>query len=103
VTRAASILLLGAALLAGCGENEPARPDERRPINGRLLAAAYENDVARARRLIEDGADVNAKDESGQSAYQESYSATDSAFTGGPLSPSSLAIAGTSGSERNFS
>jgi uncharacterized protein len=69
VTRAATILLLGAALVAGCGEDEPARPDERRPINGRLLAAAYENDVARARRLIEDGADVNAKDESGQSAY----------------------------------
>jgi ankyrin repeat protein len=69
VTRATVVALLAAALLAGCGEDEPAQLDERRPINGRLLAAAYENDVAGARRLIEDGADVNAKDQSQQSAY----------------------------------
>jgi hypothetical protein len=85
VTRAAIILLLGAALLAGCGEEEPARPDERRPINVRLLAAAYENDVARARRLIEDGADVNAKDESRQSASLRS-SGFFSPRAGGPSS-----------------
>jgi hypothetical protein len=59
VTRATAIAHLGAALLAGCGGDKPARPDERRSINGRLLAAAYDNDVATARRLVEDGADVN--------------------------------------------
>jgi uncharacterized protein len=69
VTRATAVALLGAALLAGCGEEKPARPDEPRPIDRRLLAAACENDVATARRLVEDGADVNAKDESQQSAY----------------------------------
>lgn len=69
MTRATAVALLGAALLAGCGEEKPARPDEPRPIDRRLLAAAYENDVATARRLVEDGADVNAKDESQQSAY----------------------------------
>ena len=35
----------------------------------KLLAAAYRNDVAAARALIDDGADVNAKDDSEQSAY----------------------------------
>jgi uncharacterized protein len=54
--------LLGAVLLlVGCGD-EPAS-DEK------LLAAAYRNDVAAARALIDDGADVNAKDHSEQSAY----------------------------------
>ena len=43
--------------------------DELRPIDGGLLDAAYENDVATARRLVADGADVNAKDDSQQSAY----------------------------------
>ena len=37
--------------------------------NEQLIAAAYENDVETARRLIEQGADVNAKDETVQSAY----------------------------------
>ena len=39
----------------------------------------------------------------GATGYQESYAATGSAFTGGPWSPSSWAIAGMSGSERNSS
>jgi ankyrin repeat protein len=73
VTRATASALLGAALLAavlaGCGDDEPARPDALRSIDRRLLAAAYDNDVATARRLVEDGADVNAEDESQQSAY----------------------------------
>jgi uncharacterized protein len=38
-------------------------------LNQALIAAAYANDVEEARRLIEAGADVNAKDDSVQSAY----------------------------------
>jgi ankyrin repeat protein len=57
------------AVLAGCGGDEPARPDGLRAIDRELLAAAYDNDVAAARRLVEEGADVNAKDDTQQSAY----------------------------------
>ena len=52
------IPLLAAATLGACGEDHTA-----------LLAAAYANDVATARTLIESGADVNAKDDTEQSAY----------------------------------
>ncbi|KHL10733.1 UNVERIFIED_CONTAM: ankyrin [Mumia flava] len=38
-------------------------------LDRRLRAAAWDDDVARARRLIAEGADVNAKDETEQSAY----------------------------------
>jgi uncharacterized protein len=38
-------------------------------LNQQLLAAAYANDVEEASRLIEGGADVNAKDESVESTY----------------------------------
>ena len=38
-------------------------------LDKKLVAAAYANDVDAARELIEAGADVNAKDESVQSAY----------------------------------
>ena len=38
-------------------------------LDEQLLAAAYANDVDEARRLIGAGADVNAKDETVQSAY----------------------------------
>jgi ankyrin repeat protein len=38
-------------------------------LDRRLIAAAYANDVTEAARLIEAGADVNAKDDSVQSAY----------------------------------
>ena len=38
-------------------------------LNLRLRDAAWANDVAHARRLIRQGADVNAKDETEQSAY----------------------------------
>jgi uncharacterized protein len=38
-------------------------------LDRRLIAAAYANDVEEAQRLIEAGADVNAKDETVQSAY----------------------------------
>ena len=62
--------LLTAALLAGampaCGDQPPERGDT---LDRRLLAAAYANDVRAARTLVADGADVNAKDDSEQSAY----------------------------------
>ena len=38
-------------------------------LNDQLIAAAYANEVAEAERLIAAGADVNAKDETVQSAY----------------------------------
>lgn len=38
-------------------------------LNDRLIAAAWDNDVTRAHRLIVAGADVNAKDSTEQSAY----------------------------------
>lgn len=42
---------------------------EQAAIDSRLLAAAWRNDLAAARRLVRAGADVNAKDDSEQSAY----------------------------------
>ena len=64
------MILLGAAiaLAAGAcgGEDTPMANPE---LDTQLLTAAYANDVDEAARLIEEGADVNAKDESVQSAY----------------------------------
>jgi uncharacterized protein len=48
--------------------------EEQAELDRRLIAAAWDNDVAAARRLIRDGADVNAKDETEQSAYLVSTS-----------------------------
>ena len=56
----AAVALLG--VLASCGDDDPQRDAD-------LIAAAYANDVDAARALIDDGADVNAKDDSQQSAY----------------------------------
>ena len=58
-------LLLAALALAGCGGDDGDGAD----LDRRLLDAAYANDVAAARALIADGADVNVKDDSQQSAY----------------------------------
>lgn len=44
-------------------------PDEQRRLDLALIAAAWQNDIATARRLIDQGADVNAKDDTMQSAY----------------------------------
>lgn len=57
-------------VLAGCGGDEPAAPgdDGLRAIDRELLAAAYENDIAAARRLVDEGADVDIPDESGTTA-----------------------------------
>jgi uncharacterized protein len=61
-----ALLLTGAALAAcvlmGCGDEASDRQDGLRDVDRRLLAAAYRNDVAAARDLIEAGADVDAKD-----------------------------------------
>lgn len=47
------------------------KPDaaEQARLNAQLIAAAWKNDVRRARALIARGADVNAKDDTVQSAY----------------------------------
>ncbi len=67
-----SVLLIDVLVaLAGCGSDEGDAPATSRPsdLDRRLIAAAYRNDVAEARRLIRGGADVNAKDRTTQSAY----------------------------------
>lgn len=65
-------------VLAGCAAAEepaPAEPvAEPSPaalseLDAELIAAAWANDVEAAAQLIEDGADVNAKDSTVQSAY----------------------------------
>lgn len=52
---------------------EPARdtpdPEERQRMNEELIKAAWDNDVARARQLVQAGADVNYQDDTQQSAY----------------------------------
>jgi ankyrin repeat protein len=48
---------------------KPPSGQEQADLDRRLIAAAWDNDLVRARRLIEHGADVNAKDDSEQSAY----------------------------------
>jgi uncharacterized protein len=50
------------------GEPDLARLGQRE-LDRRLIAAAWDGDVRLARRLIEQGADVNAKDGTGQNAY----------------------------------
>ncbi|MEI7055881.1 ankyrin repeat domain-containing protein [Nocardioides sp. CCNWLW239] len=44
-------------------------PEEQQRMNEQLIKAAWDNDVARARQLIKDGADVNYQDDTQQSAY----------------------------------
>ncbi|HEU5454844.1 MAG TPA: ankyrin repeat domain-containing protein [Nocardioides sp.] len=48
---------------------EPLDEKEQRVLNEMLVEAAWDNDVRRARRLIDRGADVNWRDESVQSAF----------------------------------
>jgi ankyrin repeat protein len=50
-----------------CGGEDEVAPDPA--LNDELIEAAYQNDVEEAERLIEAGADVNAKDDTVQSAY----------------------------------
>ena len=64
---AVSVLIFAVA----CSDGGAARPDAKQQaeLDVQLIAAAWDNDLGRARTLIESGADVNAKDESVQSAY----------------------------------
>jgi len=72
------LLALGLVLLAaGCGgggDGESAPPARDPQLDGRLRAAAQANRVDEARELVEQGADVNAKDRRGLSAYLYSTS-----------------------------
>ena len=49
----------------------PAKPNAKKQaaLDEQLIAAAWKNDLRRARTLIDQGADVNAKDNTVQSAY----------------------------------
>ena len=68
--RAGLAAALPLVLLAACGGSEPTlEPGEQAALDTALIAAAWENDLDEARRLIDEGADVNAKDDSVQSAY----------------------------------
>ena len=87
--RAVVAAVVAALLLTACGTAEPARsgasptpepepsasPDNpfadlsQSELDRRLIAAAWKDEVTQARRLIEAGADVNAKDKTKQSAY----------------------------------
>ena len=67
--RAARSALAALVVLAACGDGEGLAPAGARDLDGQLIAAAYDNRVDRARALIADGADVNAKDATEQSAY----------------------------------
>jgi hypothetical protein len=68
--RAVLGIALPLILLTACGSSKRwLAPDEQTALDSQLIAAAWENDIPEARRLIEEGADVNAKDDSVQSAY----------------------------------
>ncbi|GAA4816359.1 ankyrin repeat domain-containing protein [Nocardioides caeni] len=54
---------------SGPASPAPAREVPQDTLDQRLRDAAWADDVARARRLIGQGADVNAKDDTEQSAY----------------------------------
>lgn len=57
------------AAAPGTGEPSDLATLPRAELNTRLIDAAWDNDVGRARRLIDAGADVNATDDSQQGAY----------------------------------
>ena len=72
--RAGSTATPGPTVSATPRKDEPVRapspdPEQQATLDERLRDAAWDNDVPLARRLVAKGADVNAKDETEQSAY----------------------------------
>jgi uncharacterized protein len=63
--RVGATLVLAFAVVAGCGGDDAQDTD----LDRQLIAAAHANDIAAARALIAEGADVNAKDDTVQSAF----------------------------------
>jgi ankyrin repeat protein len=63
------LAMLAGLALAGCGGGGDGPARDRGDLDRRLIEAAFDNDVVAARRLIAQGADVNAKDVTQQSAY----------------------------------
>ena len=64
---AVAIALAQSALMLGCGGDDAGRRGERLPAEG-LVEAAGAGDLAAVRRLISDGADVDARDGRGRTA-----------------------------------
>ena len=62
------LVLVACLLVAGCGGGEERAP-ERGDLARRRVGAAVAHDLAEARRVGADGADVNTKDVTQQSAY----------------------------------
>ncbi|HEU5489288.1 MAG TPA: ankyrin repeat domain-containing protein, partial [Gaiellaceae bacterium] len=60
-------LVILLVVVSACGGSDQAEPSPER--DRELIAAAYGNDLDAAGALIQAGADVNAKDETQQSAY----------------------------------
>ena len=63
------VLVLAALTLVSCGSDGEEERASEADLDQRLIAAAFANDVERARELIAQGADVNVKDDTQQSAY----------------------------------
>jgi ankyrin repeat protein len=66
-----ALALLAAGCGGGGGGSEAAETEQQRDpkLDAQLRAAVQERDVERARELLEQGADPDAKDPTGQSAY----------------------------------
>jgi ankyrin repeat protein len=63
------VAVVFAATACNSGESATSGASELARLNQQLIAAAWDNDLRRARALIARGADVNAKDNTVQSAY----------------------------------
>jgi ankyrin repeat protein len=64
-----ALAAIALVLMVGCGGGSDERARDQGDLDARLIEAAFANDVEAARRLIAQGADVNAKDVTQQSAY----------------------------------
>jgi ankyrin repeat protein len=65
-----AVVLVAAVLLGGCTDGGGgSAPGTRPDLDAELRAAAWAGDVEQARRLVARGADVNAEDDTQQSAY----------------------------------